>query len=179
MPVKTESTHDRAQAGASAGDGLDMLIVFRVGELRLGIDARQAREIVRAVPLSAPLPKHMGVSGMITLRGAPTAVVDLNILLGVPCDSRGQRARMIAVRHQGKTVCLLVDQVEGLHDTKEAGLEAPPPIVGEVHARWLEQVTRGTDGGLIGVIDVNRVLAQVSLGEGEVDTVGVNVIGHH
>ncbi len=141
----------------------EMLIVFGVGELRLGIDVRKVREVTRAIPLSVPLPNAGGVAGMITLRGESTAVVNLSVVLGLPCEQRDRTARMIAVRHSGAAVCLLVDQIDGLHDVTDADLETPPPVVADVDIRWLDYVTRSATGDLIGVVNVDHMLSQVSL----------------
>ncbi len=143
----------------------EMLIVFRVGELRLGIDVRQVREVARAISLSVPLPNAGGVAGMITLRGESAAVIDFNVVLGVPCERRDREARMIAVHHNGATVCLLVDKIDGLHDVTDADLEPPPPVVADVDIRWLDYVTRSATGKLIGVVNVERILSQVSLAD--------------
>lgn len=148
----------------------EMLVVFRVCELRLGIDVRHVREVVRAVPLSVPLPNAGCVVGLITLRGQSTAVVDLNRALGAGCSPRDRRARMIAVPHGGTTVCLLVDQVEGLQDVTDTDPEPPPPVIADVDVRWLDHVTRSAAGELIGVINVDRILSQTPLSATKVKT---------
>ena len=141
----------------------EMLTVFRVGELRLGIDVRHVREVARAIPLSAPLPSSAGVAGMITLRGEAAAVIDMNALIGAPYDQRDGRARMIAVRHDGATVCLLVDQVEGLRDANNAHLEPPPPVISDLDVWWLDNVLRCDGGDLVGVVNLDRILSKASL----------------
>jgi len=146
-----------------------MLIVFRAGELRLAIDARHVQEVSRVLPLSAPLPNSRGVAGMVTFRGSPTAVIDLNIALNVPCGQRDRCARMIAVRHRGSTVCLLVDQIDGLQNVTAADLERPPSVIADLHGGCLDYVTRSEAGELVGVIDVDRVLSQAGPAGIEVD----------
>jgi len=146
----------------------ETLIVFRVGLLWLGIDVRHVREVARAVAPSVPLPDTAGVAGVIVLRGESTAVVDVRRVLGLACEAPDRRARMIAVRHNEATVCLLVDQIEGLRDVSDAHLEAPPSIMVDVDAQWLEYVMRFGNGRLVGVINVERILSKASL-EGKKD----------
>jgi len=131
--------------------------------LRLGIDIRRVREVARAIPLSAPLPSAGGVAGMITLRGEAVAVIDLNTLLGAPCGHRDRRARMIAVRHDGAVVCLLVDQIEGLREVHDADLEPPPRVIADVDVWWLDHVMRCDAGDLVGIVNVDRILSKASL----------------
>ncbi len=176
--MDVDGGHDERETNGVADDrsaegGPELLIVFRVCELCLGIDVRQVREVTRAIPLLAPLPNAGAVAGMITLRGESTAVVDLNAVLGVSREQRDRRARMIAVYHNESTVCLLVDQIDGLHDVTDADLEPPPPVVADVDIRWLDYVTRSATGELIGVVNVDRILSQVSLAGVEVETAGV------
>ena len=173
--MDADGGHDEREIDGEANDrrAPEMLIVFRVGELRLGIDVRQVREVTRAIPLSAPLPNAGGVAGMITLRGESVAVVDLDVVLGVPCEHRDRRARMIAVHHNGAAVCLLVDQIDGLHDVTDADLEPPPPVVADVDIRWLDHVIRSAAGELTGVVNVDRILSQVALAGVEVEAASV------
>ena len=173
--MAADGGQDEREINAEAIDqqAPEILILFRAGELRLGIDVRQVREVTRAIPLSAPLPDAGGVAGMITLRGECTAVVDLNAVLGVPRERRDRRARMIAVHHNGTAVCLLVDTIDGLHTVMDTDLKPPPPVVADVDVRWLEHVTRSATGELIGVVNVNRVLSGVSLAGVEVETARV------
>ena len=80
---------------------------------------------------------------------------------------------MIAVRHGDTSVCLLVDQVDGLHDVTSTDLEPPPPIIAGLDARWLDYVARSTTGQLVGVLNVDRVLSRVALAGKEVDPANV------
>jgi len=70
---------------------------------------------------------------------------------------------MIAVHHEGTVVCLRVDQISCLHEVVEAELDPPPAIFADVSVHWLDYVTRTTGGDLIGVVNVGRLLSQVSL----------------
>jgi chemotaxis signal transduction protein len=110
---------------------------------------------------------------MVTLRGKAAAVVDLNILLGAPGEQRDRRARMIAVRNGGATVCLLVDQIEGLRDVNDADLEPPPGIFADVDVWWLDHVMRCDTADLVGVVNLDRMLSKASLAGTEGISVGV------
>ena len=149
------------------------LLVFRAGELCLAVDVRHVREVVRAVPVTAPLANGCGTLGMIILRGESTAVIDLTALLGLPDGQPNRRARMIAVRHGGTTVCLLVDQVDGLCDVAEDDLVPPPPIIAGASADWLDYVTHRPTGELVGVINVEGALSRASLTGVEASTTRV------
>jgi len=163
--VRPESEEQECTSSVASDqqDAPSVLIVFRAGEMHLAIDVRRVREVARAIPLSVPLSHAGAVAGMITLRGESTAVVDVDVLLGVSCMSSDGRARMIAVHHEGTVVCLRVDQISCLHEVVEAELDPPPAIFADVSVHWLDYVTRTTGGELIGVVNVGRLLSQVSL----------------
>ncbi len=144
------------------------LVLFRVGGLRLGIDTQLVREVTRAIPVSVPLPNAGYITGLITLRGDSTAVIDLGRVLGVPREQEDRQAKMIAVSWNDTTICLLVDRVDGLHDLKDADLEPPPAVVTDMDIRWLDHITRSQSGELIGVIDLDRILSRVSIPKTEV-----------
>lgn len=173
MEPKNARDESGLNSPAPPGQKPEMIVVFRVGELRLGIDVRQVREIVRAVSPSAPLPDTRGVAGVITLRGESTAVVDLNMVMGITSDRRGRHARMIAAHHGGATVCLLVDQVDGLQDVTNAHLERPPPVIADRDTQWFDYITRCADGELVGVVNVDRLLSSMVVAGTEVSTPGV------
>jgi purine-binding chemotaxis protein CheW len=150
-----------------------MLVLFSVGPLRLGVDVRRVREVARAIPISAPLPEAGGVVGMITLRGESTAVVDLGVVLGLHGDSSERQQRMIAVEHNGASVCLLVDRIEGLLTVDPKDLEEPPAAITDVDVRWLDYMTRSSDGALIGVLNLDRVLSRSCLKQERAETASV------
>lgn len=149
---------------------LDTLLVFYVGEVRLGIDVRVVHEVTRPVPLSVPLSSAAGIIGMMTLRGAPVAVIDLGVVIGVADQPSDQRARYIAVDHRGSTLCLLVDRVEGLLDVTEASLEPPPSILQGTADSWIKGVTRSSQGDLVGVIDLDTLLSRLAVTAAEACT---------
>lgn len=141
----------------------ELLIVFRVGDMRLAIDVQGVSEVTRAIPVSVPLPKLGGIVCMITLRGESATVIDLAVVLGVPRGARDRRARLIAIRRRQSTVCLWVDQVDGLHEVRDGDLEPPPPMIAEIDVGWLDYITRSASGEMIGVINVDHVLSQPSI----------------
>ncbi len=171
----TNGSHDQTEIDASAQKQglLEMLIVFRAGDLHLGIDVQAVREVTRPVPLSAPLSNARGVIGVIVLRGESVAVIDLNSVIGAAGGQRDRNARLIAVRHDGATVCLLVDEVEGLRDVTAAELESPPAVIADSDAWWLSCITHNAAGELVGVIDLERLLSRIGHARTEASVVSV------
>jgi purine-binding chemotaxis protein CheW len=104
-------------AGGPAGSTHDDLI-FRLDELRCGLDAAAVLEIlpalaVRPLPGSPPF-----VAGAIDVRGAIVPVLDLRVRFGRPPRAMALSDRLILARAHQRTLAIWVDEVEGLfpHD---------------------------------------------------------------
>jgi len=74
------------------------VLLFRVGPLRLGVEACHVREVTREIAVEIPSPKSTAFAGLLTLRGRTTAVLDMNALLDAPRDAAGRRGRLILLR---------------------------------------------------------------------------------
>ena len=83
--------------------------VFLIGDRRYGLDIGLCGEVV-VIDRVAPVPlSHSGVLGVFSLRGAPTALVDLAHILGLPGGPEaGERWRgraALVLRADAGTLC--------------------------------------------------------------------------
>ncbi len=78
------------------------------------------------------------VRGVAVIRGAPTPVVDLAMIVaGEAAAPAPQRARFVTLRVGKRRVALLVDEVAGVVWLDGAMLSQAPPLLEAAGERWL------------------------------------------
>ena len=84
------------------------------------------------------------VRGTSIIRGKPTPVLDLRVLLGDAADR--PPARLVTVRVDvDRRVGLLVDEVIGLRDGRALAVESLPPLLGDAATSVVEDLARLDD----------------------------------
>ena len=135
------------------------LATFYVGKALCGIDILNIQEInkqteVTMVPQSAEY-----VRGVLNLRGRIVTVIDLGLKTGLSPITRDKDNRNIIVDSMGEHIGLLVDRISDVMSADPAHVEPPPANLGGIEGSYFEGVVK-TDSGLIGVLDIERVLAE-------------------
>ena len=160
---------ERDSAAGPRGAGIpDTVLVLRVGELRIGIDVRHVREVTRPLPIAVPLHDSRGLRGLVTLRGRPTAALDLGELLGIAAPAAESRTRLVAIGRDGNTACLLVDDVFGLEDVRADTIAPCPATRDDGSVVRLDHVVRTTGGTLVGLLAIATVLDEIAATAGDV-----------
>ncbi len=77
------------------------------------------------------------VRGMSIIRGEPTPVIDLALLLGAP---REMPWRFVTIRAAGKQVALSVGAVAGIYDLDPHVMERMPPLLRGASAEFVESI---------------------------------------
>lgn len=134
------------------------LCTFQVGDLLLGVDVVEVREVLRAravtpVPLAGP-----GIAGLLNLRGEIVTAVDLHALLGTAPARDGRAAVQVVVAGASGPLALGVDSVGEVVDGDPSALQPLPATV----APAVRSLLRGTflvQGASLLVLDPQRVLA--------------------
>jgi purine-binding chemotaxis protein CheW len=110
---------DRAPGGIPA-------LVVRVHTRACALPLAHVIETMRPLPIETIAGVPSFVRGVCIIRGAPTPVVDLGVLLGAP---GGDGNRFVTVRLGDKQVALCVDAVLGIHHLDEATMQGLPPVL--------------------------------------------------
>jgi purine-binding chemotaxis protein CheW len=142
-----------------AGRAAEMeLATFYVGDLLLGVDLQQVREINRLLDYT-PVPQAPDyVRGVINLRGEVVTVVDLRTILGLGQTTVGKSTRNVIVQSGGEVVGMLVDQVADTVRVQADQIDPPPPNVQGADCRFFPGVHR-LENQLVVLLDVNAALA--------------------
>ena len=126
-----------AQGDVSATPGAPHLIV-RSGSHKCAFNLLDVVEIMRPVPIEALAGAPEVVGGIAIIRGNPTPVFELAVLLGE--NSQGNSARFVAVRTGERTVALLVDEVLGAREIPLTLRHQMPPLLSQARSEFVEAV---------------------------------------
>jgi purine-binding chemotaxis protein CheW len=133
------------------------LIAFRIGAQEFCVDIMSVREIRGYTPATA-LPQAPGfVCGVINLRGAVLAIVDLAARLGLPPVAPTARHVIIVVNIESQAVGLLVDAVLDILTIEDAAIQPTPEVASEM-AKLFTRGVLAIDGRMISLIGLDHVL---------------------
>ena len=181
LPMSTTTT-TTAATPALRPDAPQSLLRMAVGADAMAVPIDDVREILEVGRLTA-LPRTPDfVRGVMNLRGAVVPVIDLAARVGMAPISIGRRSCVVVVEaeplviegdlaageatgealHGALVVGLLVDAVYEVFDVVADGIEPPPALGTRIAADFLRGMTRA-HGDVIGVLALDRVLAQQEL----------------
>jgi purine-binding chemotaxis protein CheW len=147
------------------------VVVFQVDEILCGLDIRQIQEINR---ISAHTPVHRApsyVRGLVNMRGQIITLVDVRARLGLETRPLAAAAPAIIVPVNGELVGLIVDEVDDVVLVEPEDVRPPPANLHGVEGRFFTSVLQ-TAGGLVAMIDKDRIAASEPAGTARADRAG-------
>lgn len=146
-------------ATASNGKGEDLLVVtFQLDRGRFGLDTALVQEVVMAGEITRVHHAPGYVAGIRNLRGRIVTLVDLRARLELAKADITPESRVLIADWNGEPVGLLVDRMHETLEVNTADLQAPPPNLNGVRARYLRGVVQ-TDDRLIALFEMTAVLS--------------------
>lgn len=143
-----------------AGHNRLELLTFRLGgRQRFGINVFKIQEIVQCPRLSQIPHSHSVVRGVATMRGKTIPVIDLSMAIGRTPIADTTGCFMIVAEYNRSIQGFLVGGVERIVNLNWTDVLPPPKGSGK--NSYLTAVTR-IDNELVEIIDVEKVLAEVS-----------------
>lgn len=124
--MNTESPRDGAAAAPSGAAGHGVL-VFRIGDVALGLDIVKVQEINRHHEVTRVYSAPPHVKGVINLRGQIVTILDLADRLGIERAVRSDRPKNVIVESRGELVGLLIDEIDDIVQASEADFLPLPP----------------------------------------------------
>jgi purine-binding chemotaxis protein CheW len=127
--------HHGAQApsgghGIVSGDACVVLLI-RAGQRKCALPINDVVETFRPLPVEVVAGVPPFVAGVALIRGNPTPVLDLRLLLEGGEERRPHR-RFVLLKVDRRRVALAVDEVWGVRRIPAWALDAPPPLLSEV-----------------------------------------------
>ncbi len=133
------------------------LCTFTVGDLRLGVDVADVREVLRRQP-TTPVPlARAEVAGLINLRGEIVTALDLRRRFEMdPADP--ERHMNVVLVTEDEPVSLIVDSIGEVVTVSDDDFERPPDTASAATAELILGAYK-LDGQLLLLLDTARALA--------------------
>lgn len=125
-----------------------------------GINVFKVREVMRVPEITRPPELPNSVEGMVSLRGQLVPIVDLVKYAGVQTDNKPEV--MIVTEYNGHTQGFLVEAVDTILRLDWSSIRVPPDMFTSHMGGLVTAVTELTDGRLVMLMDVEKVLAETA-----------------
>ncbi|MFT6915968.1 MAG: two-component system chemotaxis response regulator CheV [Motiliproteus sp.] len=137
------------------------LLLFRLGRHQIfAINVFKVKEVLKLPRLNLLPNSHAVVRGVANLRGQTVPVIDLSAAIGMGPILVTENSHLIVTEYNGSVQGFLVSDVERILNLDWADVLPPPKTAGRAH--YLTAITRMEDNRLVEIIDVEKVLAEVS-----------------
>lgn len=137
------------------------LATFYIGEALCGMDILNVQEINKLMDMTKVPQAPDYVTGILNLRGQIVTVIDLGKKLGLTSTEFNDAVRNIIVSSGNEYIGLLVSSISDVVAAQWDKVEDPPANIGGVQGAFFKGVFK-TQDRLIGILDVNKVLAEDS-----------------
>jgi purine-binding chemotaxis protein CheW len=146
-----------SEASESERGSSDLVLLFRARGLLLALPTRRLREILRPLPTARlpGIPKC--VLGAARIRGNPTPVVDLGILLGA--SDPLEATRFLVLNLGERRVALAVEEVVGVRRLGSESLSELPSLLASADTELVATVG-ALDGELLLSLDAARLVPE-------------------
>lgn len=136
------------------------LLLFRLGGRQLyGINVFKVKEVLQCPPLNAIPGRSSVVRGVAHIRGGTLPIMDMNQAIGRNPLAEIDKCFVIITEYNRSAQGFLVRAVERIVNMNWGDIHPPPTGAGKEH--YLTAVTE-VDGQLVEIIDVEKILAEVS-----------------
>lgn len=136
------------------------LLLFRLGGQQLyGINVFKVKEVLQCPQLNAIPGRSSVVRGVAHIRGGTLPIMDMNLAIGRRELPNIQDCFVIITEYNRTAQGFLVRSVERIVNMNWGDIHPPPKGAGKEH--YLTAVTQ-VDGQLVEIIDVEKILAEVS-----------------
>ncbi len=136
------------------------LLLFRLGGQQIyGINVFKVKEVLQCPPLNQLPKRNPVVRGVAHIRGGTISIMDMNQAIGrAPLDNY-ENCFVIITEYNRTTQGFLVRSVERIVNMNWGDIHPPPRGAGKEN--YLTAVTE-VEGHLVEIIDVEKILAEVS-----------------
>jgi two-component system chemotaxis response regulator CheV len=136
------------------------LLLFRLNSHQLyGINVFKVKEVLQCPPLNALPGRNSVVRGVAHIRGGTLPIMDMNLAIGRRELPDISNCFVIITEYNRTAQGFLVRSVERIVNMNWGDIHPPPKGAGKEH--YLTAVTQ-VDGHLVEIIDVEKILAEVS-----------------
>ena len=134
------------------------VVALRIGDQDYCIDREVVREIRGWSPTTVLPHAPAHVTGVINLRGAVVAVVDLAARLGLGKTAPTPRHVIVIVAFGPQTVGLLADVVSDILGVDHAAMQPVPDLASDATRAFITNVIPLEDGRMLRKLDLSKIL---------------------
>jgi len=127
-----------------------------------GINVFKIREVMQIPEITQAPDMPPGVKGMVCLRGQMIPVIDMAHYVDLNIETPPQI--LIVTEFNRSTQGFLVDSVEQILRMEWNEIKIPPPMMANTMGGLVTAVTELKDGRIVMVLDVEKILADTSMG---------------
>lgn len=133
-------------------------VIFNLGGEKFALGTEQVKSIeemqdIIPVPLAPPY-----VTGLVNLRGAIVAVVDLRQRLGQSNIENGRDMVILIVEHNGEDVGLVVDRVQSVESLELQAQPVPETVTKTSSGRFYQSILGTRDEKII-ILNLDKILS--------------------
>jgi len=144
---------------------LELLLFKLRGKQIYGINVFKVREVLQCPTLTELPQRNPVVRGVAHIRGMTISVIDLSLAVGGPSLGNVQECFVVIAEYNRKVQGFLVRSVERIVNMNWSDIHPPPKGSGK--SSYLTAVT-DIDGELVEIIDVEKILAEITPNNAEV-----------
>ena len=165
MASVLDSVNQRTQL---VGQNRLELLLFRLnGRQRFGINVFKVREVLQCPPLTVMPKLNSCIRGVAHIRGQTISVIDLSMAMGKRPIQDLSKCFIIISEYNRSIQGFLVHSVERIINMNWESILPPPKGAGRIN--YMTAVTE-VDGELVEILDVERILNEISPVSTEVST---------
>lgn len=138
---------------------LELLLFRLAGQQLYGINVFKVKEVLQCPKLNQIPQRHPVVRGVAHIRGGTISIMDMNLATGHGALKDLENCFVIITEYNRSTQGFLVSKVERIVNMNWESIHPPPK--GSGRSNYLTAVTE-VDGKLVEIIDVEKILAEVS-----------------
>jgi purine-binding chemotaxis protein CheW len=140
----------------------NQLLTFRLGNETYGVEITKIREIL-TYPKVTVLPSIQDwVKGVINLRGEVTPIIDLRMRFHTTNTPVYDDTTIViaVITKDNRMLGIVVDTVSNIEVIDDTRLSPAPEMGTSISSEYLKGLIQKTDGNMIVVMDIDRVLAK-------------------
>jgi len=149
---------DGKAAKNASDDEVFQRVTFQLENETYGINVMQVQEILRYTDIAAVPGAPDYVLGIINLRGNVVTVIDTRSRFGLMPSEITDNSRIVIIEAEKQVIGILVDSVAEVVYLKKSEIEPAPHVGTEESSQFIQGVTN-RDGGLLILVDLNKLLS--------------------
>jgi len=133
------------------------VVSFQLNQEEYAIEITKVKEIILLEGITHIPQVPDFIEGIINLRGNVIPIIDLRMRFGLPAVERGEHARVMVTRMEGKIIGLIVDSVSQVMKIPKTNVQPPPETIASIAGEYILGIGR-MDNRMIILLDIEKIL---------------------